>query len=292
MIIFMDDYIKSGEICKKAREYGASLLEEGAKFIDIAEKIEAKIINLGGKPAFPVDIGIGYVAAHDSPAFNDERTLKKGDVVKLDLGVHVNGAISDTAITVEIDSDEHKGLIRSAEEALNKAIEIARPGVEIRIIGKTIQETIQKHGFSPIINLSGHGVDLYEVHTKPTIPNYDNGDKTGLKEGQIFAIEPFATTGEGRVTEGKPSGIYELIGEKSVRDKMARVILSFIMTEYSTLPFSERWLIKKFGTNVKLPLLLLEREGVIRQFRILPEISKGCVAQAERTIIVGKGVIN
>ncbi|MFH1593060.1 MAG: type II methionyl aminopeptidase [Candidatus Woesearchaeota archaeon] len=288
----MEGYIKSGEICKKAREYGATLLKEGVKYLDIAEKVEAKIVELGGKPAFPVDVGIDHVAAHDSPRFDDDRVLKKGDVVKLDLGVHVNGAVTDTAVTVEVGSDEFDKLIKCSEEALNKALEIAKPGVEIGKIGKVIQEVIQGKGFSPIINLSGHRVDLFEVHAKPSIPNYDNGDSTKLEEGQVFAIEPFVTTGEGKVTEGKLSGIYELVFDKNIRDANARKILEFIKEEYGTLPFSERWLIKKFGNVAKLALLLLGREGIIKQFNTLPEISKGQVAQAERTFIVGKGVIN
>ena len=288
----MKDYEESGEICKKAREFGVTLLKEGAKFIDIAEKIESKIRELGGEPAFPVDIGINHLAAHDSPRFNDDRMLEEGDVVKLDLGVHINGAVSDTAVTVEIGSSKYKELIESAEEALKKAIEIVKPGVEVRAIGKVIQETIQSYGFSPIINLSGHGVELYEVHTSPTIPNYDNGDATKLENGQAIAIEPFATDGSGKVIEGKMAGIYQLVNAKNVRDSNARTILEFIAEKYKTLPFSERWIIKEFGIRAKFGLLSLEREGVIKQYTILPEKERGQVAQAERTVIVGKGVIN
>jgi len=288
----MDDYIKSGEICKKAREYGVGLLKEGAKYLDVVESVEEKILELGGKPAFPVDVGVDHIAAHDSPRFNDDRVLKKGDVVKLDLGVHVNGAVTDTAVTIEIGTDEFKNLIKCSEKALEKALDVAKPGVEIGKIGKVIQEVIRDNGFSPIINLSGHRVDLYEVHAKPSIPNYDNGDTTELEEGQVFAIEPFVTTGEGKVIEGKPSGIYELINDKNIRDPNARKVLQFIKEEYDRLPFSERWLIKKFGNIAKLALLLLEREEIIKQFSTLPEISKGQVAQSERTFIVGKGVIN
>ncbi len=288
----MDDYIKSGEICKKVREYGVSLLKEDTKFIDIAEKIEDKIIELGGEPAFPVDIGINHLAAHDSPRYNDERILKKGDVVKLDVGVHVNGAIADTAVTVEIGTSKYKKLIESAEEALKKAIEVAKPGIEIRKIGVVIKETIENYGYIPIVNLSGHRLDKYEVHAIPSIPNIDNGDNTKLKEGQVFAIEPFATNGAGKVIEGRPSGIYGLILIKNVRDKNTRELLKYLVEKYKTLPFSERWLIKKFGLKIKFSLLSLEREGVIKQYTILPEKNAGQVAQAERTLIIGKGVIN
>ena len=288
----MEDYIKSGEICKKAREYGVSLLKNGTKFIDVAEKIEAKIKELGGMPAFPVDIGINYIAAHDSPKFDDERVLKNGDLVKLDLGVHVNGAVTDTAITVEIGTNKYKKLIESSEEALKKALELVRPGIAVSKIGEVVKKTIQSYGFSPIINLSGHRVDIYEVHAKPTIPNYDNGDMTTLKEGDVIAIEPFATDGIGKVIDGKLSGIYSLINMKNIRDSTARAVIMFIEETYKTLPFAERWLIKEFGNKAKFALMLLEREEIIKQYHILPEAGKGQVAQAERTLIIGKGVIN
>ena len=288
----MEDYFKSGEICKKAREYGITLIKENAKLLDIAEKVEEKIKELGGECAFPVDVSLNYVAAHDTPRFNDDRILKKGDVVKLDIGVHVNGKVSDTAVTVEVENKKYEKLILASENALNNAIKIITPGVKIREIGKIIQETIQKYGFSPIINLSGHGVSDYDIHSKPTIPNYDNGDNNVLKEGTIIAIEPFATDGEGKIIEGKPSGIYGLINERNIRDNNARKILNFIKEKYKTLPFCERWIIKEFGNSAKLSLLLLEREGIIKQFNVLPEIKKGQVSQAERTVIVGKGVIN
>lgn len=288
----MEDYFKSGEICKKAREYGVTLIKERAKLLDIAEKIEEKIEELGGECAFPVDVGLNYVAAHDTPRFNDDRIVSKGDVVKLDIGVHINGKVSDTAVTVEVGTNKYENLIKASEEALDNAIKIIKPGVKLREVGSVIQKTIQKYGFSPIINLSGHGVDEYEVHSKPTIPNYDNNDNTELKENMIIAIEPFATDGEGRITEGKPSGIYELINEKNIRNDNARKILNFVKEKYKTLPFCERWIMKEFGNSAKLSLLLLEREGIIKQFNVLPEIKKGQVSQAERTVVVGKGIIN
>ena len=288
----MEDYIRSGEICKKARDYGVVLLKEGALFVDIAEKIEERIRELMGEPAFPVDIGINHLAAHDSPRFNDERVLKSGDVVKLDIGVHINGAVTDTAVTVEIKTARYEKLIESAEKALKEAIKIAKPGVSVREIGKVIRKTIESYGFVPILNLSGHRVDLYQVHMLPSIPNFDNGDDTCLEDGQVFAIEPFATTGAGKIIEGKPAGIYTLIQQKNIRDLFARNVLNFISERYKTLPFSERWLIKQFGQRVKFSLLSLEREGIIKQYTILPEKEKGQVAQAERTLIIGKGVIN
>lgn len=285
-----EDFIKSGEIAKKAREYGKGLVRDGVKFIDIADKIEAKIIELGGKPGFPVDVSVNSMAAHDCPVYNDERKIEKGDLVKLDIGVHVNGAVTDTAVTVGL-SDEHKKLIEASEKALEEAIKLAKPSVKVGEIGKKIQEVIQSYGFSPIKNLSGHGIGLYEVHSGITIPNHDNGDETELEEGMKIAIEPFSTTGEGKVKEGKDSEVYEIINLKNTRNRIARDILKFAAEEYKELPFCSRWLIKKFGLKAKFGLKLLERDEIIKQFKQLPEISKGFVSQAEHSLIVGGKVL-
>ena len=81
------------------------------KYLEIVEKIEKKITELGGKPGFPCDVSVNHIAAHDCPLYKDERVLEKGDLVKLDIGVHVEGAVADTAITVDL-GDNKDGLLR------------------------------------------------------------------------------------------------------------------------------------------------------------------------------------
>ena len=288
---FKEDLIKAGEIARKAREFAREIAKENIKFIDLADKIENKIVSLGGKPAFPVDISVNHIAAHDTPLNNDERILKKGDLAKVDLGVHINGYIADTAVTVEINSNSNQKLIDAAEKALKEAVKLAVPGTELFQIGKTIHEEITKMGFTPIRNLSGHGLSQYIVHTHPTIPNYNNNDKNKLEVGMIIAIEPFATTGQGFVNEGKPSSIYSLSNIKNTRNFEARKVIKFINENYKTLPFSERWIIKHFGLRAQFLLKILEKEKIIAQYTILPEKSKAIVSQAEHTVLVGHGII-
>jgi methionyl aminopeptidase len=282
------DYEKAGEIAKQAREFARNLIKENSSYLEIVEKIENKIIELGGKPAFPVNICVNNLAAHDIPLMNDERKLKKGDLVKIDIGTHFNGCVADTAITIEVNNNQYENLIKASEEALAEAIKIVKPGAQLREIGKVIQDTITKYGYSPIRNLSGHEIKEYTVHAGLTVPNYDNNDKHVLEKDMIIAIEPFATTGEGMIKEGKLSGIYVLINKKNTRNLEARKVLDFIDKEYKTLPFCARWL--KFN-NINFILRLLENDGIIKQYNQLPERSNGIVSQAEHTIIVGKGVL-
>src|SRR3989344_5127003 len=278
----MKDWIKAGEIASEALEYGKDLIKKDKSVLEIVESVEAKIFQLGGKPAFPANISINEIAAHYSPV-KEDFSIKESDIVKLDVGVHVNGAIGDNAVTI----GNNKELIEASQEALNEAIKIIQVGTKLKDIGKTINKTISSYGFNSIKNLTGHSIDIYEQHSGLSIPNYDNGNNLELKKGMIIAIEPFATTGIGMIEEGKPSGIYKLEKIKSLRTQISKEILDFIALEYKTLPFTKRWLLKKFPEfKVNFALNNLEKEGILAQYNQLPEKSKGIVSQAEHTLLI------
>lgn len=279
----MEDWEKAGKIAAEALEFGKKLVKVDAKLFEVAEKIEEKIINLGAKPAFPVNLSINHIAAHYTPFPNDETTFKEGELVKIDLGVHIDGAIGDIACTVDL--GDHKEFVEASEKALNEALKMFTPGTKIGEIGGAIQKKIQEYTLVPIINLSGHQVEKYNLHAGLTIPNYDDNDPTPLEEDQVFAVEPFATNGEGRIIEGKPSGIYRLEQIKPVRDMKIRKMIQFIAEEYHELPFAKRWILKKFPT-ANFALTLLENQGILHQYPQLPEKSKALVSQAEHTVIV------
>jgi methionyl aminopeptidase len=278
--------LKAGKIASEVREYAKSIIKKEMPLLEIAEKIENKIIELGGKPAFPTNLSINEIAAHYTPSY-DDKTLATG-LLKIDFGVHIDGQLADTAFSLDLEnSDENKKLIEAAETALENAIKISKPETTLSQIGKIIQETIESRGFSPIINLSGHSMEEYELHSGITIPNINNNQETPLEQG-LFAIEPFATTGNGRVNDSKPSGIYMLINEKNIRSQLSREILEFIEENYSTLPFCSRWLIKKFGTKALFALKQLEDNDNLHQFPQLVESSRNKVSQAEHTLLITK----
>lgn len=282
--------IKAGEIASEVKKYARTIIKKDMPLLEIVEKIENKIIEIGGKPAFPTNTGMNDVAAHYTPS-HDDKTLAQG-LLKVDLGVHVDGWIADTAFSLDLENDEeNKKLIEASKEALNNAIKLiknkfgAEGGLTTNEIGKTIQETIESQGFSPIINLSGHEMKQYDLHAGLNIPNIDDNKNIIIKKG-LYAIEPFATSGSGKVYDGKPSGIYMLISSKNLRNPIAREVLRFIEEEYQTLPFCSRWLVKKFGTKALFGLRQLEENGNLHQFAQLIEISHNKVAQAENTILI------
>ena len=150
---------------------------------------------------------------------------------------------------------------------------------------------MEKHDLNPIVNLSGHGIDQYDLHARVSIPNYDNKAETEITPG-LYAIEPFATPGNGRVRDGNSSGILRLIDDKNVRSPIAREVLDFIIEEYQTLPFCSRWIVKKFGTKGLLGLKQLVENGNLQDYPVLIESSGKKVAQTEHSILVEKdGII-
>jgi len=279
-----EDYKKAGEIAREVREYAGSIIKLNMPLLEIAEKIEAKISELGGKMAFPVNLSINDIAAHYTPSSSDK--TKAHGLLKVDIGVHINGNIADTAFSLDLTPEKKfKELISSSEQALNNVLNTISPKTTLSKIGKTIQETITSFNFSPIRNLSGHELGNFVVHAGLTIPNHDNGNQAMLESG-AYAIEPFSTSGYGIVYDGGKSGIYRLEREGAVRDSVARKIYKYVLEEYKTLPFCERWLAKKFGTRTRIALLFLEKSGILHQYSHLIEKSHSPVSQAEHTILI------
>jgi methionyl aminopeptidase len=280
----LDKYIKAGKIAKEVRDYGASLIKVGASLLDVSDNIDKKIFELGAKPAFPAQISINDVAAHNCADPEDITLFNEGDICKLDIGVHIDGYVADTAVTVDLGDNED--LVKASQEALKNALKIVKPGVTLSEIGKKIQDSIKKYGYSPVKNLSGHGLSRFVIHGPPTIPNFDTHDDTPLEEDQVIAIEPFATNGGGMIYESDRANIFSLVDKKTPRSPISRNVLKEIET-FENLPFTTRWLAKKFPLfKVNFALRELLQLGIIRKYPPLPEKSHGLVSQAEHTLIV------
>jgi len=279
-----EDYVKAGFVAARIKELSRKWLSEGVSISDFADKVESKIVELGARPAFPVNISLNDAAAHDTARPDDKRVFNKGDVVKVDIGTHVNGFIGDTAYTKEVGSNNYEKLIKASEEALDKALKTARLGTELREIGRAIHEVIKSYGFEPIYNLGGHPLGQYRQHGDFMVPNYDNKSNYKLGEG-VIAIEPFATNGEGFVKNSNECIIFNLDKIKQTRSMLGRKIIEFVKNNYSTLPFAERWIAKEFK-GYKLALMQLVKEGILHAYPVLKERGKGIVAQSEDTIII------
>jgi len=276
----MDMYIEAGRIASAIREKGAGEIRVGASYLCVVEKIEGWVQDAGAGLAFPLNVSLNEDAAHDTASRDDDRAFSEGDVVKLDLGVHLDGYIADTAVTVDL--GDHPLLLEASACGLNAAISIVAPGVTVGELGSAIHGEIVARGFRPIANLTGHGLERYRIHTPPNIPNIRQNGGAVLEEGMVFAIEPFASTGTGHVSEKHRTEIYQQLTLKPVRLPSARRVLEEVRPRKG-LPFSRRWL---SGEKLDLALSTLARLEVIRAYPVLSDVAGSLVSQAEHTLIV------
>lgn len=281
----MDKYVKAGKIAAQVRVYGASLVKPGLKVIDLAEAIDRKIISLGGKSAFPVNISINDFAAHCTPVLNEKTLINNDDYVKIDIGVHVDGYIGDTALTIKPSGKDN--LIICSEKMLEKAISLFKPGTKIGEIGTAIEEVAKEFGFNPVRNLTGHGLEQYVVHAHPTIPNIKNSSEDELLDGQVFGVEPFCTEGNGYVKDSGSPLIFKWMRDHPVRISEGRKILELARVKFEKLPFAKRWIQKEISPlKVELALKQLLNANALHAYAPLREVSGKPVAQTEHTIIV------
>jgi methionyl aminopeptidase len=275
-----EKYREAGAIAAKILCRGAQGIRIGKPYFDLVESIESLVREEGVSLAFPLNLSLNEDAAHDTASPADTRVFEKGDVAKLDLGVHIDGYIADTATTVDLGSNSL--LLAASEQALEAAIRKVRPGATAGELGAAIQHEIESRGYRPIANLTGHGLDRYVLHRAPTIPNIGINGGIMLEEGMVFAIEPFATTGSGHVGEKSRMEIYSQISQKPVRIPAARAILETVK-ERNGLPFSRRWL-KERKQDIALPALV--RSHSLHGYPVLSDIPGSLVSQHEHTVIV------
>lgn len=279
-----EKYIEAGKIASEALHHGAKLIKIDASLLYVTEKVEKKVLDMGGEFAFPPQISLNEIAAHSCADPNEETVFKKGDLAKIDVGVMIDGYIGDNALTIDLGDNEN--LVKASRDALNNALKIIEPGVSLSEIGKIIQDSITKLGYSPVRNLSGHGLNQYIYHDKPSIPNFNTGDNTKLKDGQIIAIEPFASNGAGIIFESSSPNIFSLTNKKPVRNIITRNVLKEI-DKYKGMPFTTRWLVKKFPEfKVRFALRELLQQKIITGYSPLPDRDGGFISQAEHTVIV------
>jgi len=288
----LECYLNAGKIASEQREKTRKKDHVGCTLLMICESIEREIKESGGTPAFPVNVSLNDIAAHYTAEPNDETTVNENDILKVDIGVHVEGYIADTAVTVSYDPRQ-EALIKSAENALNEAVRIAKVNTKASEIGNLIENTISKMGFKPIQNLSGHSLAQYTIHAGKSIPNIRTiGPSFGLSSNQAYAIEPFVTVndGQGVVYEGNTRNIFAIISRKPAKDQNVDKFLTYLWNKFRTLPFALRWILDSYEEiEARRMLDILVKKRNVHAYPTLIEGNNKLVAQAEHTIMLING---
>jgi methionyl aminopeptidase len=289
---WIESYIKAGNAVKAAKELVKNLIKPGVTFLEIANKCEEEIINQGCELSFPINMSLDNQAAHYSPSIDDPIVVPDRGLLKIDLGSHSDGYIADSAITFNINNDpELQNYILAATEALDAAIKLFKPGTKLYEIGEAIAEKILYRGLRPITNLGGHELKRYNLHAGPFVPNYkDLNHNKVIQPGEVYACEPFSTSGAGVVVNGKKSYIYRFA--KRVKKNLPYDELNYMkkiekLTNY--LPFSPR-LIEKHNiipkNKIQKIIEIFIRKRILDHYPLLIEKTGAPVAQQEHTILI------
>lgn len=280
--------MKAGLIASRVREKTRKFVEVSVPLIEICDFVEDNIRKLGGFPAFPCNVDIDQVAAHYTSSIEDTSIIMDGSLVKIDIGVHVDGYIADTAVTICFEP-AYQTMVEAAEESLDAAIKVIKAGVSASDIGATIERTIRSKGYIPIRNLTGHRLGRYIVHAGQSIPNIGGTNSHSLSEGEVYAIEPFSVPRDafGKVTDGAPSNIYRFLKKRKVKSDRAKKMLKLIQNKYRTLPFTSRWVLREIpGPKSAEAFRELLEAKCVYSYPQLVEGSGAPVAQAEHTVVV------
>jgi methionyl aminopeptidase len=278
---------RAGRIAAQCRQWALANIAPGVAIRWVLESIEEQIRAAGAEPGFPAQSSRNSIAAHYCSSPLDETVYEEGDCVKVDIGVHVDGYIADTAGTVDLSSDGRwKPLIRASSDALGAAIATVGIGVPVGRIGAAIERTILAAGFSPVRNLTGHGLGRWKVHTAPQIPNQGESGGPPLRAGSVFAIEPFACTGRGVIRELGRAEVFMQVRSPLRSKGVDRALLADIEA-WNGLPVARRYFRRHDAKEVDQAIAVLTRQGLLMAYPPLVEADGVMVSQTEHSLYLG-----
>ncbi len=283
----LDTLREAGKIASSARDWAAETIGPGSLLRELQEGIETLIREAGALPSFPAQTSRNHIAAHYCSSPSDKTRFEENDLVKIDVGAHIDGLIVDTGVSVDLSADERwSTMIGAASDALGAAIDMCAPGMEVGDIGERVGEIITAAGFHPVLNLTGHGLGRWTLHDKPQIPNARMGSKATLEAGTVFAIEPFATSGQGYVVDEGGAEVFMLAGNPKRSNKIDPEALAAIRS-WNGLPFARRYFSHIPKKPFERTLKELVRQRVAREYPPLAEVGRAHVGWKEHTIYLG-----
>lgn len=262
---FLVDYRHAAETHRQVRQWAQKNIKPGQTLTEIADGIEDSVRRLVGHDGlaegdaikagmgFPTGLNLDHIAAHYSPNAGNKTVLQQSNVMKVDIGVHVNGRIVDSAFTMSFDP-MYDNLLAAVKDATNTGVKEA--GIDVRLgeLGGLIQEAMESYEceingttypIKSIRNLSGHTILPYSIHGTKSVPIVKTNDTTKMEEGDVFAIETFGSTGTGKVWDEGEVSHYAIVPDAStanLRVASAKPLLNVIKKNFGTLPWCRRYL--------------------------------------------------
>ncbi|KAJ4395909.1 Methionine aminopeptidase 2 [Gnomoniopsis smithogilvyi] len=306
---FLTDYRHAAETHRQVRQWAQGWIKPGMSLTEIANGIEDSVRALTGHSGleegdaikagmgFPTGLNLNDVAAHYSPNIGCKKVFGQDDVMKIDIGVHVNGRIVDSAFTMAFEP-KYDPLLEAVKAATNTGVKEA--GIDARLgeIGGAIQETMESYEIElngvtypikSIRNLNGHTIHHYSIHGDKSVPIVKTDDQTKMEEGDVFAIETFGSTGNGYVRDQGECSHYALMADApkvDLRLSSAKSLLNTIKKNFGTLPWCRRYLDRIGCEKYLLGLNNLVNNGIVQDYPPLIDKKGSYTAQFEHTILL------
>ncbi|KAK9782674.1 putative Methionine aminopeptidase 2 [Seiridium cardinale] len=310
---FLTDYRHAAETHRQVRQWAQKNIKPGQTLTEIANGIEDSVRRLVGHDGlaegdaivagmgFPTGLNLDHIAAHYSPNAGNKTVLQQSNVMKVDIGVHVNGRIVDSAFTIAFDP-MYDNLLAAVKDATNTGIKEA--GIDVRLgeLGGLIQEAMESYEceingttypIKSIRTLSGHTILPYSIHGTKSVPIVKTNDTTKMEEGDVFAIETFGTTGTGRVWDEGEVSHYALNPDAptgNLRVASAKPLLNVIKKNFGTLPWCRRYLDRIGQEKYLLGLSHLVKTGIVQDYPPLVDKKGSYTAQFEHTVLLRPNV--
>ncbi|KAK9699148.1 hypothetical protein RND81_08G155800 [Saponaria officinalis] len=300
-------YKSAAEILNKALHLVVSECKPKAKIVELCEKGDAYIIEQTGNTyknvkkkiergvAFPTCISVNNVVGHHSPLASDESVLEEGDVVKVDMGCHIDGFIATVAHTHVIQEGPVTGRKADVIAATNTAAEVAlrlvRPGKKNKDVTDAIQKVAAAYDCKIVEGVLSHQLKQFVIDGNKVVLSVSSPemrvDDAEFEENEVYAIDILASTGDGKpkMLDEKQTTIYKRAVDKNYHLKMkaSRFIFSEINQKFPIMPFSARALEEK---RARLGLLECVNHDLLQPYPVLHEKPGDYVAHIKFTVLL------
>lgn len=308
-------YKAAAEICNKAIASAISSCKAGAKIVDVCQSTDGLIAkecgtifkgkNIEKGVAFPTCISVNNTVGHFSPLPEDATVLKDGDVLKIDLGVHIDGWIAVQAQTILVQESFDSPIagraadaIQAARTAFEVALRLIRPGKKVSDVAGALSKVVEDFGCNLVEGVMSHQMKQFVIDGNKCVLNRPTPEHkvedAEFEENEVYAVDIVVSTGEGkpRVLDEKETTVYKraIDMEYKLKLKASRAVFSEINKKYPAMPFTVRALLTDGDSDLQkqLRLGLVEclNHGLLHPYPVLHEKTGEFIAQMKGTVLL------
>ncbi|KAL1804630.1 hypothetical protein ACET3Z_027698 [Daucus carota] len=300
-------YKLAAETVNKALQLVLSECRPNAKIVDICEKGDSYIRtqtsnmykNVKKKVekgiAFPTCLSVNNTVCHFSPLASDETVLEEGDVLKIDMGCHIDGFIAVVAHTHVLQQGKVTGRVADVLAAANTAAEVAlrlvRPGKKNKDVTEAIQKVAAAYDCKVVEGVLSHQLKQFVIDGNKvvlSVPNADTRvDEAEFEENEVYAVDIVASSGDGKpkMLDEKQTTVYKRAVDQNYHLKMkaSRFIFSEISQKFPIMPFTARALEEK---RARFGLVECVNHDLLQPYPVLHEKPGTIVAHIKFTVLL------